>query len=113
MNDLIPTLDTPGKIATKLGVPLHRVTYVLNSRPHIKPTARAGTLRLFDQSTVEAIRSELAKIDSRRDSAKVSSQECFACGEPAEHFISTPWGERHACTPCKESLPQEDDDVSS
>ena len=33
-------------------------------------------------------------------------QDCELCGQrPAEHFVDTPWGQRHVCTPCLESLP--------
>ena len=59
-------LRTPGVLATDLGVPLHRVEYVLQSRPHIKPSARAGCLRLYDREAVALIRHELNTIDARR-----------------------------------------------
>jgi hypothetical protein len=61
-----PTLLTPGRIAHALDVPLHRVQYVLSTRPHIQPSARAGTLRLFDRASVSRIRHELNAIDTRR-----------------------------------------------
>ena len=59
-------LRTPGVLAAELGVPLHRVEYVLQSRPHIKPSARAGCLRLYDHKAVALIRYELNAIDARR-----------------------------------------------
>ena len=62
----IPRLLTPGRIAEGLGVPLHRVLYVLRSRARICPSARAGTLRLFDKAAVAQIRHELNGIDARR-----------------------------------------------
>ena len=62
----IPQLDTPGQIARDEGVPLYRVTYVLNTRPHIQPVAKAGNLRLFDRHAVQQIREELAKINGKR-----------------------------------------------
>jgi len=35
------------------------------------------------------------------------SSDCELCGKhPAEHFMETPWGERHICTQCAESLPE-------
>jgi hypothetical protein len=61
-----PTLITPGVIASELGVPLHRVLHVLSTRPHIKPSARAGTLRLYDRRAVAMVRHELNAIDARR-----------------------------------------------
>lgn len=60
-----PSLDTVGRIAERLGVPLHRVQYVVD-RKGIKPTAFAGRLRLFDRAAVARIRHELNAIDARR-----------------------------------------------
>ncbi len=60
-----PTLDTPGKIAAKLGVPLWRVQYVLATRD-ISPVAYAGRLRLFDRAAVARIRHEINAIEARR-----------------------------------------------
>ena len=45
----VPRLITAGVIAAELRVPLHRVQNVLATRPHIRPSARAGTLRLYDR----------------------------------------------------------------
>ena len=61
--------DTPGRIAQKLGVPLHRVNYVLNTRPYIVPTARVGRMRVYDAEAVACIRHELAEIDARTTGA--------------------------------------------
>lgn len=61
-----PALLTPGKIAEALGVPLHRVQHVLATRSHIRPSARAGTLRLFNTAALSMIRDELEAIDKRR-----------------------------------------------
>jgi hypothetical protein len=61
-----PQLITPGVIAAQLGVPLHRVAHVLRTRRHIRPSARAGTLRLFDERAVAQVRYELNVIDARR-----------------------------------------------
>lgn len=60
-----PNLDTTGRIAGKLGVPLHRVNYIIRSRG-LKPAALAGRLRLYDRETVAMIRHELNAIDARR-----------------------------------------------
>ena len=62
----VPFLLTPGRIAAELGVPLPRVLYVLATRTHIRPSARAGTLRLFSRQAVAEIRDELNDIDARR-----------------------------------------------
>lgn len=68
-----PQLRTPGVIAEELGVPLSRVLYVLRTRSHaIRPIGRAGILRLYDRSAVEAVRNELGmngqgQTEGRRD----------------------------------------------
>jgi hypothetical protein len=61
-----PRLITAGVIAAELRVPLHRVLHVLATRQHIRPTARAGTLRLYDRRAVAMVRHELNAIDARR-----------------------------------------------
>jgi len=60
-----PKLDTTGRIAGKLGVPLHRITYIIASRD-IRPSAFAGRLRLYDREALAIIRHELNAIDARR-----------------------------------------------
>ncbi len=68
MNDLgpIPKLRTPGVLAARLGVPLHRVLYILRTRLHIRPAARAGALRLYDAAALAMLRHESNAIDARR-----------------------------------------------
>ncbi len=61
-----PRLRTPGVLAELLGVPLHRVAYILRSRRHIRPAARAGRLRLYDNEALAMLRHELNAIDSHR-----------------------------------------------
>ena len=61
-----PKLITVGVMAAKLGSPLHRVLHILATRPHIKPSARAGTLRLFERRAIAMVRHELNAIDARR-----------------------------------------------
>ena len=68
--DTVPRLKTPGVIASSLGEPLHRVLYVLRTRSHIEPAARAGRLRLYDREAVAMIRYELNAIDARRGEAE-------------------------------------------
>lgn len=65
-NGPVPKLRTAGVLAADLGEPLHRVLYVLRTRTHIEPAARAGRLRLYDRGTVALIRHELNAIDARR-----------------------------------------------
>jgi hypothetical protein len=62
----VPRLVTPGVLAAELGEPLHRVLHVLATRSHIRPAARAGTLRLYANEAVAMVRHELNAIDARR-----------------------------------------------
>lgn len=66
MRAMIPRLVTPGVIAAEVGVPLHRVLYVLRTRRHIQPRARAGVLRLYTREAIASVRYELNAIDARR-----------------------------------------------
>lgn len=61
-----PQLLTPGRLAAELGEPLHRIQYVLSTRRHIRPAARAGQLRLYQTHALGFIRRELRSIDARR-----------------------------------------------
>ena len=62
----VPRLITPGVIAKELNEPLHRVLHVLRTRQYIRPSARAGTLRLYDRHAVALVRHELNAMDARR-----------------------------------------------
>jgi hypothetical protein len=62
----VPRLITAGVIAAELHTPLHRVLRVLATRRHIRPSARAGILRLYDRCAVAMVRHELNAIDARR-----------------------------------------------
>jgi hypothetical protein len=77
----VPSLLTPGRIADELRVPLPRVLYVLSTRRHILPAARAGTLRLYDREAVARIRHELNAIDARRNHRP----------RTADHLSSAQW----------------------
>ena len=65
-DDSTPRLLTAGVIASKTGAPLHRVLYILSTRSHIRPAARAGALRLYDNRALAMVRHELNAIDARR-----------------------------------------------
>ena len=64
--EAVAKLRTPGVLAADLDVPLHRVMYILQTRDHIKPSARAGRLRLYDREALSLIRHELNAIDARQ-----------------------------------------------
>lgn len=66
MTRVLPRLATIGEVAKLLGQPLHRIEYVLRSRPHITPRATAGGARCFDDEAIAQIRHELNSIDARR-----------------------------------------------
>lgn len=87
--DLSPKLRTPGVLAAELGEPLHRILYILRSRPHIRPTARAGRLRLYDREAVALVRYELNTIDARQ--AGLPQSECIS-RDAADHALMP---ERH------------------
>lgn len=61
----VPRLVTTGVIASELGVPIHRVQRVLQTR-RIPPAAYAGNVRLFTRHTIARVRYELTAIDARR-----------------------------------------------
>jgi len=61
-----PKLVTVGVLAAELGVPVDRICRILRSRPHIRPRAYAGNVRLFDNEAFSQIRHELDRIDARR-----------------------------------------------
>jgi DNA-binding transcriptional MerR regulator len=61
-----PIVPTVGSIAERLGVPVHRIRYVIESR-RIEPTGRAGNARIFTDSDVERIASELKRIERERE----------------------------------------------
>jgi hypothetical protein len=62
----IPQLITSGVIASELNRPLHQVLHILATRGHIRPVARAGTLRLYSKRALAQVRYELTLIDARR-----------------------------------------------
>ena len=67
-----PQLLTTGRLATELDESLHRILYVLATRPHIRPRARAGTIRLYGRDAIALLRHELNAIDARRDGGRAS-----------------------------------------
>jgi len=69
----LPRLRTPGVIANEVGESLPRVQYVLRTRSHIKPTALAGRLRLYDRRAAAMVRHELNSIDARRNGKGVQN----------------------------------------
>lgn len=63
-----PSLITVGVIAEEVRIPVDRVCRILRRRRDLRPKAYAGAVRLFDNSTVAAIRYEVNRQDARRAS---------------------------------------------
>lgn len=61
-----PLVPTVGEISRRLGAPQHRIEYIVRSRD-IRPVSRAGNIRVFDESAVQFIASELRRIDQERE----------------------------------------------
>jgi len=58
------TFYSVGDVASKLGVPTHRVQYTIG-RSGIQATARGGRARLFDDEAVAKIEAELKRTAAR------------------------------------------------
>lgn len=65
MSPEIPSANTVGAIAERLNEPLHRIEYVIRARG-IVPISRAGNARIFSDTDVQFIASELRRIDEER-----------------------------------------------
>jgi len=57
---------TVGEIAERLGQPVHRVRYVIETR-HLRPSHWAGNARVFSESDLQYIASVLRRIDAERE----------------------------------------------
>ena len=56
---------TIGEIARRLGAPIHRIEYIISSRG-LKPTLRAGHIRVFSEADVSYIEQILRRIAAER-----------------------------------------------
>ena len=63
MVTLAPSMPTIVEIARRLGVPTHRVEYVIRARS-IQPCGWAGNARVFDEEAVETIADELERTET-------------------------------------------------
>jgi hypothetical protein len=76
MNDQdVPNLRTAGVIAVEVGEPLHRVLYILRTRRHIRPVARAGRLRLYDSTALSQVRDAIQSM-ARPTESCASTRGC-------------------------------------
>ena len=55
----------PNQLASILGVSIHRVRYILDTCPHIKPAVTVENKRFYRPDAVAMLRHELNKIDAR------------------------------------------------
>lgn len=62
-------VPTVGVIAQRLGVPIHRVAYIIRARG-IAPVGRAGNARTFAEEQVEQISVELHQIEEARRTSR-------------------------------------------
>jgi hypothetical protein len=60
---------TAAEIAARLGQALRRVQWVLATRHHIRPAARAGSVRIYSTAAIALVQDEIDKIDERRKGA--------------------------------------------
>jgi hypothetical protein len=65
----IPEERTVGAIARRYDEPIHRIEYVIDSRG-IRPSSRAGNLRVFSEAAVQRIGSELRRIDAEKQGGR-------------------------------------------
>ena len=65
-----PKVATVGEVASRLGVPLHRVDYAIRSR-RIAATVTAGGRRLYGDDAIDVIARVLGQITERREVAHV------------------------------------------
>lgn len=63
-----PNVPTVGEIARRLGVPVHKIEYVIRARG-ITPCGRAGNLRVFSEADVAYIASLLRRIEAEKEGA--------------------------------------------
>jgi hypothetical protein len=63
---MVQNVLTVGDIANRLGEPLHRVEYVLRTRRQLRPQGRVGNARIYSESDLQFIASELRRIDAEK-----------------------------------------------
>ena len=63
------SLVTAAEIASRLGRPLRRIQWILTTRHHIRPAAKAGAVRVYSSAAVALVQDELDGIDARRKGA--------------------------------------------
>ena len=78
-----PVLLTVGVIAQRLGVPVHRIEYIIRARS-VAPAGRAGGARVFSEAAVSEIESVVAARRSQDARSLAGSSRSDAAGRPSE-----------------------------
>jgi len=63
---MVPSLLTVGEIAHRLGVPVHRIEYLVRTRDQLRPLGRAGNALVYTESDLQFIAGELRRIDEEK-----------------------------------------------
>jgi hypothetical protein len=66
-------LVTAADIAARLGQPLYRVRRILATRPHIRPAAQAGAVRIYSTAAIALVQDEIDRMDTRRKGVRYVS----------------------------------------
>lgn len=62
-------LVTSADIALRLGQPLRRVQWILSTRPHIRPAAVAGAVRVYSTAAIALVQDEIDAMKAKRKGA--------------------------------------------
>lgn len=63
-------LATVGVIADQLGIKVHRVTHAIRALG-LKPAARAGRMRVFDDASIDRIKAEINRTSAAFNHAPI------------------------------------------
>jgi len=86
-------LFTVGDLARRAGVPVHRVTYLIETRS-ILPIGRAGQSRVFSAAAAEQVLVALNQIAAERSITMTSPSSTGDASEPS------PAGDDNTTSPC-------------
>lgn len=86
-------LFTVGDLARRAGVPVHRVTYVIETRG-ILPMGRAGQARVFSAAAAEQVLAALNQIAAERFTTRTSPSST------GDASVPSPAGDDGTTSPC-------------